>query len=93
MLRKVVAGIEVASGALGIASVTWPLSRYCSGRPLGHSCEAWFILGVNLFAPIGAVALICAVWTLRSSSRAPHVVLTATAVAVVGRVALYAVLA
>ena len=83
----------MALGAVGIASVTWPPSRFCSGWPFGHNCEAWFILGVNIFAPIGAVALVCAAWTLRSPSRAPHIVLGATVVAVVGRFALYGLLA
>lgn len=92
MNRKVIAGFEVALGAVGIASIAWPLSRFCSGWPLGHNCEAWFILGVNILAPIGAVALVCAAWSLKSPSRAPHIVLGATVVAVIGRFALSALL-
>lgn len=92
MQRNVLVWLEVVIAILGIASVVWPLSRFCSGWPFGHSCEAWMILGVNLFAPFGIVSLICAVWTARTQSRMPHVVLGAAFVVLVGRFGLYALL-
>lgn len=92
MQRKGLVWIEVGIGVLGIASAIWPLSRFCTGWPLGHDCEAWHILGVNLFAPLGVVFLMCAVWTARTPSRTPHLVLGAAFVAIVGRFALYALL-
>lgn len=91
MQRRVLTWVELGIAVACLAVAAWPLSGLCSGRPLGHDCESWLIFGVNLFAPLGVVALACGLWSLRTRSPAPHLVLGAaclvlpTLLALIGR--------
>lgn len=53
----------------------WTLSGLCAGRPLGFDCESWFIFGVNMFSPVGALGVVCAAWSLKRGSWRAQVVL------------------
>jgi hypothetical protein len=76
--------LEMAAAIVCLALPVWPLTRWCSGRPLGFDCEAWLILGVNVFLPFGLLALACSIWSMRSDSWAPHLVFAAGCLAVMG---------
>jgi len=73
--QKVLASAEMIIAIACFAVAIWPLSGLCSGRPLAQDCESWFIFGVNFFGPFGLLALVCSVWSIKTSSLAPHIVL------------------
>jgi hypothetical protein len=76
--------LEMAVAIVCLAVPAWPLTGQCRGRTLGHDCEAWLILGVNVFLPFGLLALACSIWSMRSDSWAPHLVFAAGCLAVMG---------
>jgi hypothetical protein len=71
MLKKF-AWLELFISLLLLVLAFWPMSEFCSGRPLGHDCESWFIFGVNIFGPIGASALVCSFWSLKINKLTPQ---------------------
>lgn len=81
---RTLARIELVAGILLLLLAIWPLSGFCSGRPLGNDCESWFIFGVNLFGPAGLLAIVCALWTLRRGSQLPQYLLLGGWVGLVG---------
>ena len=74
MLKKL-AQFELLISILLMAIPFWSLSSFCTGRPLNFDCEAWFIFGVNVFAPVGFLTLVSSVWSLRSKSLLPQYLL------------------
>ena len=78
-MLKILAWIELATALILLTLTYWPLTTYCAGRPGGLDCESRFIFGVNMFAPIGVLAFVCAAWSLRRNSlRAQWVLLAGT---------------
>ena len=64
---RVLAIVQILISVFFITLTIWPISGACSGRALGLDCESWFIFGVNIFAPIGVLALACGIWILKKS--------------------------
>jgi hypothetical protein len=85
MGRRALAWVEISGAIACLGLATWTVSGMCAGRPLGHDCESWFIFGVNVFAPIGMAALACGLWSLRTSSATPHLMLGAVSLLVLAR--------
>ena len=88
MLRPL-AWIELFASIFLLALVVWPVSGFCSGRVLGLDCEAWFIFGVNLFGPLGLLALGGAVWSLKYNSWLSQCALLLGVLVVVGYLVLH----
>jgi hypothetical protein len=64
--------------SLGFLLVSiWALSGLCAGRPCRVDCESWFIFGVNMFSPVGALGVVCAAWSLKRGSWGAQVILGA----------------
>ena len=91
MLRKL-AWIELLASILLLALAVWPLSGLCSGRPLGYDCESWFIFGVNLYGPVGLLALGASVGSFTTRSWVFQYILVAGVVVVAIRWVSYAYL-
>jgi len=72
-MLKALALIEILFSIICLAFFVWPVSGFCSGRLAGHDCESWFIFGVNIFAPAGLLALVCATWSIKLNSWSPQV--------------------
>jgi hypothetical protein len=51
---------------------------------MGNDCETWFIFGVNMFGPVGLMALACSVWSLTTGSRIAQYALLVGTLAVLG---------
>jgi hypothetical protein len=81
-MLKILAWIELSlsifSPALALCS--WPGFGLCHGRPVGFDCESWFIFGVNIFAPLGLLAFVCSIWTLKKRTSVPQYMLVAGSV-------------
>jgi hypothetical protein len=80
--------VEILISVLVLALAIWPVSGACSGRTLGMDCESWFILGINVFGPVGALALACGAWSLKKGGWAAQYVLLAGVLVVSARWAL-----
>lgn len=89
VLRQL-AYLELLISLPALALVFWPSSGACSGRTLGLDCESWFILGVNMVGPVGALALACGLWTLKRGGWAAQYVFLAGILAVTVRWAMAA---
>ena len=76
-MLKYLAWTELSISIALLALFVWPLSGYCSGRPMGFDCESWLIFGVNLFAPLGVMAFITSIWALKSRTWKSQYVLLA----------------
>lgn len=87
--RRVLAWLEIGLAVASFGLAAWPRSGFCAGRPLGHDCESWFIFGLNLFAPFGLVALGCGLWSLRTRSPAPHLVVGGAGLVLLALVVLF----
>jgi hypothetical protein len=83
MLRKL-SGLAFVAGLVLLGLAYWPISGFCAGRPMGNDCETWFIFGVNMFGPIGLLALACSVWSLKTGSWIPHYALIVGTLVVLG---------
>ena len=81
MLRGL-AWVELLLSLPLLGLVFWPLSRWCTGRPLGFDCESWLIFAVNGFGPVGLLALVCSAWTIAKPGVIPQYVLLAGLLAV-----------
>jgi hypothetical protein len=76
MLRYLAwAELSISIALLSLA--VWPLTGFCSGRPMGFDCESWFIFGVNIFAPLGIVGFISSIWGLKKRTWKSQYVLAA----------------
>ena len=90
MHRRALTWTEIGVATACLALTAWPRTSLCAGRPLGYDCESWFIIGVNLFGPFGVVALACGLWSLRTRSLAPHLLLGAASLVLLTRFVLIA---
>lgn len=83
MLRTL-AWLEIAFALALLALAVWPFSGYCSGRFIGLDCEGRAIFGVNMFGPLGVLALICAAWSIKTRSAVPQYVLLSGLAVILG---------
>lgn len=74
-MLKTWAWIEIVASIILLALAAWPFSGYCSGRFVDLDCESRAIFGVNMFAPLGILGLICSAWSLNNQSAIPQYVL------------------
>jgi hypothetical protein len=79
---KTAAWLEIAVSIVLLGLAVWPFSGFCSGRLMGLDSESRAILGLNLFAPVAILALIASVWSLKTRSVVPQVVLVFGIVAI-----------
>lgn len=73
-MLRILACIElfIALVSLALVFFSWPGFSLCKGRPLGFDCESWFIFAVNIFGPLGLLALVCSGWSIRKRSWVPQ---------------------
>lgn len=64
-MLKILSWIELLLSVPLLLVPIWAGLGICDGRPYGYDCESWFIFGVNVFFPIGALGLVCSVWSLK----------------------------
>lgn len=71
-MLKLLSWVELLLSISLLLVALWAGLRICEGRPYSYDCEAWFILGVNLFLPVGSLGLVCSVWSLKRGSWCPQ---------------------
>jgi hypothetical protein len=76
-MLRLVSWFELSLSVFLLVLAGWPFSDYCSGRLGGLDCESWAIFGVNLFGPLGLLALTCSILTLITKSLTPQYFLMA----------------
>lgn len=71
-MLKILSSIELLLSVLLLLVPIWAGLGICEGRPYSFDCEAWLILGVNIFFPVGSLGLIYSVWSLKRESWRPQ---------------------
>ena len=74
-MLKILGWLEIMLAIILLALALWPFSGYCSGRFMGLDCESRAIFGVNMFGPLGILAIVCSTWSLKGKSIVPQYVL------------------
>jgi hypothetical protein len=82
-MLRIMGWVELLASILFLSLTAWSVSSFCSGRVLGNDCESWFILGVNIFGPLGLLALACSIWTLKIELAIPQYILVLGATTVI----------
>jgi hypothetical protein len=72
---RIVAWLEISASLVLLGIAVWFFAGFCSGRFMGLDCESRAIFGVNMFGPIGVLALICSVWSLKTKSVVSQLIL------------------
>lgn len=81
-MLRILALLELIASVVLLALAVWPFSDYCSGRFMGLDCESRPIFGINIFGPLGIVALVCSIWSLKNNSVKPQFLLLVTPFAI-----------
>ncbi|RJP82066.1 MAG: hypothetical protein C4522_04970 [Desulfobacteraceae bacterium] len=81
-MLRILVWLELIASMVLLALAIWPFLDFCSGRFMGLDCESRAIFGVNVFGPLGIVALVCSTWSLKSKSIRPQFLLLVTLFAV-----------
>jgi hypothetical protein len=76
-MLRIIAWIELFISIVFLTLSVWPFSGLCSGRPVGFDCESWAIFGVNFFGPMGLIAFVCSIWSLKKKTLVPQYFLVA----------------
>ncbi|MEQ8938371.1 MAG: hypothetical protein RLT30_06680 [Gammaproteobacteria bacterium] len=74
-MARSLAWMELTLAIVLLLLAIWTFSGFCSGRALGFDCESWAIFGVNVFAPLGMLALISAIFYLTKKVVMPQYIL------------------
>ena len=74
-MLKILGWLEIMLAIILLALALWPFSGYCSGRFMGLDCESRAIFAVNMFGPLGILAIVCSTWSLKGKSIVPQYVL------------------
>ena len=74
-MLRILGWVELLVSIPFLVLPVWSISSFCSGRVLGNDCESWFIVGVNVFGPLGLLALVCSIWTLKMKLALPQYIL------------------
>lgn len=83
-MLRVLGYVELLLSILALSLALWPVSGLCVDRVYGFDCESWFIFGVNIFAPVGLILLLCSLLTLKLNSLAPQYALASGSLIVMG---------
>jgi hypothetical protein len=71
-MLKLLSWIELLLSASLLLVALWAMLGICDGCPYSYDCEVWLIFGVNLFFPVGALGLVCSIWSLKRESWRPQ---------------------